>query len=109
MCRCSTAASARPRPVKDGKVRAIAVTGDHRDPSMPDVSTLQESGLKGADVASIWGLHAPPQTPIERRRLIRDSIVAAMQEPDVKKSLADRGYEPIGNTPEEQQARTATL
>ena len=95
--------------VKDGKVRAIAVTGDHRDPSMPDVPTLQESGLKGADVASIWGLHAPPETPIERRRLVRDAIVAAMQEPDVKKSLADRGYEPIGNTPEEQQARTAAL
>ena len=90
-------------------MRAIAVTGDHRDPSMPDVPTLQESGLKGADVASIWGLHAPPETPIERRRLIRDAIVAAMQEPDVRKSLADRGYEPIGNTPEEQQARTATL
>ena len=32
-----------------------------------------------------------------------------MKEPDVKKSLADRGYEPIGNTPEEQQVRTATL
>jgi tripartite-type tricarboxylate transporter receptor subunit TctC len=95
--------------VKDGKVRAIAVTGDHRDPSMPDVPTLQESGLKGADVASIWGLHAPPGTPIERRRLVRDAVVAAMQEPEILKSLAERGYEPIGNTPEELQAETAVL
>ena len=95
--------------VKDGKVRAIAVTGDHRDPSMPDVPTLQEGGLKGADVASIWGLHAPPGTPIEIRRAVRDAVAAVMQEPDLKQKLADRGYEPIVNTPEAHQAQTAAL
>ena len=95
--------------VKDGKVRAIAVTGDHRDPSMPDVPTLQEGGLKGADVASIWGLHAPPGTPIEIRRAVCDAVAAVMQEPDLKQKLADRGYEPIVNTPEAHQAQTAAL
>jgi tripartite-type tricarboxylate transporter receptor subunit TctC len=95
--------------VKDGKVRAIAVTGDHRDPSMPDVPTLQEAGLKGADVASIWGLHAPPNTPIEIRRAVRDAVAAVMQDPELKQKLADRGYEPIVNTPEAQQAETARL
>jgi tripartite-type tricarboxylate transporter receptor subunit TctC len=95
--------------VKDGKVRAIAVTGDHRDPSMPDVPTLQEGGLKGADVASIWGLHAPPNTPIEIRRAVRDAVAAALQDPELKQKLADRGYEPIVNTPEAQQAETARL
>ena len=39
--------------VKAGKVRAIAVTGTHRDPSMPDVPTLTEAGLAGADVTSV--------------------------------------------------------
>lgn len=95
--------------VKDGKVRAIAVTGDHRDPSMPDVPTLQEGGLKGADVASIWGLHAPPNTPMELRRTIRDAVAAVMQDQELKQKLADRGYEPIVNTPEEHRAQTAAL
>ncbi len=95
--------------VKDGKVRAIAVTGDHRDPSMPDVPTLQEGGLKGADVASIWGLHAPPATPIEIRRAMRDAVAAVLQEPELKQKLAERGYEPIANTPEAHQAQTAAL
>ena len=51
--------------VKSGKVRAIAVTGSHRDPSLPDVPTFTEAGLPDADVTSVWGLHAPANTPIE--------------------------------------------
>ena len=53
---------------KDGKVRAIARHRRSSRSRVPDVPTLQESGLKGADVTSIWGLHAPPGTPIEIRR-----------------------------------------
>ena len=40
---------------------------------------------------------------------MRDAVVAAMQEPEILKSLAERGYEPIGNTPEELQAQTVAL
>ncbi len=95
--------------VKDGKVRAIAVTGAHRDASMPDVPTLTEAGLKDADVSSIWGLHAPPATPIEIRRVLRDAVAEALREPEMVKKLAERGYEVVANTPEEHQAQTAAL
>ncbi|HYD08403.1 MAG TPA: tripartite tricarboxylate transporter substrate binding protein [Reyranella sp.] len=95
--------------VKSGKVRAIAVTGTHRSPSLPDVPTLTEAGLPGADVSSVWGLHAPPGTPIELRRKVRDVIAEAMRDPELAKKLADLGYEPIANTPEEHQAQTNAL
>jgi tripartite-type tricarboxylate transporter receptor subunit TctC len=95
--------------VKAGKVRAIAVTGSHRDASLPDVPTFTEAGLADADVTSVWGLHAPAGTPIALRRTIRDVIAEVMRDPDLAKRLAEYGYEPIANTPEEHQAQTAAL
>ena len=95
--------------IKDGKVRAIAVTGERRDPSMPDVPTMQEGGVKGADVSSVWGLHAPPGTPIEARRILRDALHAVMREPSMVAKLAERGYQIIASTPQEHQAQTAAL
>lgn len=95
--------------VKDGKVRAIAVTGKRRDPSMPDVPTFEESGLSGADVTSVWGLHAPPGTPIELRRQMREAIVEVMRDPETARKLAERGFETIASTPEEHQAETNRL
>jgi len=85
------------------------LTGTHRDPSMPDVPTFTEAGLAGADVTSVWGLHAPPGTPIEIRRTVRDAIAEALRDPALAKKLAEFGYEPIANTPEEHQAQTAAL
>jgi tripartite-type tricarboxylate transporter receptor subunit TctC len=95
--------------VKAGKVRAIAVTGSHRDPSLPDVPTFTEAGLADADVTSVWGLHAPAGTPIALRRTIRDVIAEVVRDPETAKRLVEYGYEPIANTPEEHQAQTAAL
>jgi tripartite-type tricarboxylate transporter receptor subunit TctC len=100
--------SARPH-VEQGKVRAIALTGERRDPSMPNVPTFREAGLDGADVTSVWGVHAPAQTPIEVRRALRDALVAVMRDPEMTQKLADRGYDIIGNTPEEHQKQTEAL
>ena len=95
--------------VKSGKVRAIAVTGLHRDPSLPDVPTFTEAGLSGADVTSVWGMHAPPNTPIEIRRALRGAIAEVLRDPALAQKLAEFGYEPIANTPEEHQAQTVAL
>jgi tripartite-type tricarboxylate transporter receptor subunit TctC len=95
--------------IKDGKVRAIAVTGEHRDSNLPDVPTFQESGLKGADVESIWGLHAPAGTPIELRRAMRAVVADVLRDPATVPKLTERGYEAIANTPEEHQAQTEAL
>jgi len=97
--------SARPL-VEAGRVKAIAVTGDQRDPAMPDVPTLQEQGLSGADVMSLWGVHAPAGTPLEVRSKLRDALVEVMQVPAMKQKLQGLGYAVVGNTPQEHQAQT---
>jgi tripartite-type tricarboxylate transporter receptor subunit TctC len=95
--------------IKDGKVRAIALTGDKRDPNVPDVATLHEQGLKDADVFSIWGLHAPAGTPIDTRRALHGAIVEVAKDPEVARKLLERGYEMTLTTPEEHQAQTVAL
>jgi tripartite-type tricarboxylate transporter receptor subunit TctC len=95
--------------IKDGKVRAIAITGDHRDPTLPDVPTFQESGLKDADVTSVWGLHAPAGTPLAIRQAVRDAVAEVMRDQEVVKKLVERGYETVANTPQEHQAQTDAL
>jgi tripartite-type tricarboxylate transporter receptor subunit TctC len=95
--------------IKDGKVRAIALTGGKRDPNVPDVATLHEQGLKDADVFSIWGLHAPAGTPIESRRAIHSAISEVAKDPELAKKLLERGYEMTLTTPEEHQAQTVAL
>jgi tripartite-type tricarboxylate transporter receptor subunit TctC len=95
--------------VEEGKLRAIGVTGVRRDPSMPNVPTLAEDGLPGVDVTSVWGVHAPAKTPGALRQQLRDAFVAAMQEPETAKKLADLGFQVIGNTPDEHQKQTNEL
>jgi tripartite-type tricarboxylate transporter receptor subunit TctC len=95
--------------VKAGKVRAIAVTGSHRDPALPDMPTFSEAGLHDADVTSVCGLHAPPAAPIERRRAVRDAIAEVRRDPELAQRLADYGDGPIANTTGEHQAQTIAL
>ena len=100
--------SARPQ-IESGKIRAIAVTGRRRDPSMPNVPTFEESGLKGVDMTSIWGIHAPAGTPLAVRRRLRELLVEVMRTPEVTKRMNDQGYDIIGTTPEEHDAETRRL
>ena len=90
--------------IEAGKIRAIAVTGKKRDPSVPNVPTFEESGLKGVDVTSIWGIHAPVGTPLAVRRTLRNMLVEVMRMPDVTVKLNDAGYDIIGSTPEDHEA-----
>ena len=92
-----------------GRIRAIAVTGKKRDPSVPNVPTFEEAGLKGVDVTSIWGIHAPAATPLALRRQLRDAFVEVMRTPEVTARLNEAGYDVVGSTPEEHDAETRRL
>ena len=95
--------------VEAGKIRAIAVTGRRRDPSMPNVPTFEEAGLKGVDMTSIWGIHAPAGTPMPIRRVLRDMLVEVMRQPEVTAKLNEQGYDILGTTPDEHDAETRRL
>lgn len=95
--------------VEAGSIVAIGVTGSERAAAMPDVPTLEESGVPGVTITSLWGVHAPAGTPLAVREKLRDAFVAAMAEPSLKERLDNLGYIPIGNTAEEHQAQTEEL
>lgn len=90
--------------IKAGKLRALAVTTATRSRALPDVPTLDESGLKGFNLGTWFGVLAPAATPREIVSRLNAEIVKIINSPEFKKKMDDIGAEPIGNTPE-QMAR----
>ncbi len=80
--------------IKGGKIKAYAVTTPTRVPSLPDVPTLQESGIKGADVAVWHGLYAPAGTPKPVIDRLSVALQAALADPLVKTRFGELGTEP---------------
>ena len=87
--------------IRSGKLVAIAIASPKRNPQLPEVPTVAESGLPGFDVTSWYGIVARAGTPREIVRKINRDMVEALQTEDVKSKLAGLGLEPVGNTPEE--------
>ena len=86
----------------DSKVlRALAVTADDRHPSLKDVPTVEESGVKPYDVASWNALAAPAGTPADVLRAINRAANEALRQPAVLKQLQALGVRPKGGTPEQ--------
>ncbi|MGE5523249.1 MAG: Bug family tripartite tricarboxylate transporter substrate binding protein [Rhodospirillaceae bacterium] len=88
--------------LKAGKIRALGVTGLKRSPSLPDVPTLDEQGLKGFELTQWQGVLVPAGTPRAIIDKLHDGIVKALKMPDVVERLSTQGgNELVGNTPEE--------
>jgi tripartite-type tricarboxylate transporter receptor subunit TctC len=90
--------------VAGGKLRALAVTGAKRSALLPQVPTLNESGVKDADVYSWQGIAAPKGLPADVKAKLHAAIVAALNDPAVKPKLLEVGFEIVGNTPEQFSA-----
>ncbi|MEN9538033.1 MAG: hypothetical protein RLZZ126_268 [Pseudomonadota bacterium] len=86
--------------IKNGKMRALAVTSLQRVDDLPQVPTVAESGYRGFDAATWFGFVAPAGTPKEVVARLNTEINKALQAPDVKKKLMDQGAEVLGSTPE---------
>jgi tripartite-type tricarboxylate transporter receptor subunit TctC len=92
------------RQARDGKLRAIAVTGSKRTPAAPDIPTVAESGVQGYEVTTFYGVSAPAKTPRPIVERLHTEIVRALQSPDVREKLQGLGADPVGNTPEQYAA-----
>jgi len=87
--------------VRAGKLRALAVTGDKRSALLPDVPTLSEAGVKGADVYSWQAVAAPRGLPADVKAKLHAAMVAALNDAAVKPKLTELGFEIVANTPEQ--------
>jgi tripartite-type tricarboxylate transporter receptor subunit TctC len=92
--------------VRAGKLRAIAVTTEKRSPSMPDLPTIAETGVKGYEAGSWYGLSAPAGTSKEIIARLHAEAVKVMALPDVKDRLFNAGFEVVTSNPEQFAAFT---
>ncbi len=96
----STIPAALPH-LKSGKLRALAVTSKHRVEMVPDVPTVDESGLPGFEVVGWFGIFAPTGTPKPVIAKLNETINVVLKMPDVQTRLARQGLIPGGGTPED--------
>jgi len=82
--------------IKDGKLRALAITATKRSSALPDVPTMDELGAKGQEAETMQGVLAPAGTPKEIVDLLQREIAAAIAMPDVKEKIITLGFEPSG-------------
>lgn len=85
--------------LKSGKLYALAVTSASRSPAIPDVPTLDESGLKGLDVRQWWGILVPAGTPPDIIVKLHEAFVEIVKRPDIQERMATLGAEPAGTNP----------
>jgi tripartite-type tricarboxylate transporter receptor subunit TctC len=81
---------------KEGKVRALAITGAARSPALPDVPTLDELGIKGQEAETMQGVLLPAGTPKPIVDLLQAEIARIVHVPEVKDKLLASGLEPDG-------------
>lgn len=91
--------------VKQGRLKALAVTTTRRSSTFPDLPTVSESGARGFDVAAWFGLVAPKSTPKAVVSKIQAEVVRILALPEVRQKLGTMGLEPVGNSPEEFAAQ----
>ena len=90
--------------VKAGKVKALGVSSTKRVPALPDVPTIAESGVPGYDANGYFGLMAPAGVPSAIVAKVNAAVVTIVQEPGMRKTLSDLGYEASPSTPAEHAA-----
>ncbi len=86
--------------LKSGALRAIGVMGKQRVPTLPDVPTIAEQGFPEVDVAGWFAVVAPPKLPAAQVQRVREAVVTAFNDPEVKAAMAKQDNLIHPSTPE---------
>ncbi|MFN9488526.1 MAG: tripartite tricarboxylate transporter substrate binding protein [Betaproteobacteria bacterium] len=87
--------------VRDRRLRALAVTGPKRALAAPEVATVDESGLRGYDITSWFGVMLQSAAPAETVARLHRDLAKTLQFADIREKLAALGSEGVGSTPAE--------
>lgn len=90
--------------IRDGRVRALAVTSPERVLSLPDVPTISESWIKGYEASAWQGLMVPAAVPAPIVARLNLEILKVLALPDVRAQMAKQGTDPLGSTPDAYNA-----
>ena len=90
--------------IQGGKFRAVAVSTSKRSHVLPQVPTIQESGVPGFDISAWYGIFAPAATPPAIVQRLNAEIVKAMNAPQAKERIEASGYQIVGSTPAQLDA-----
>ena len=89
-------------PVKAGRIKAIAIGGKSRSPLLPEVPTFTELGYPEVETHAWFGFFVPAGSPTEAVTRVSQETKKILEDPGFRqKALIDRGYEPVGSSPEE--------
>ena len=83
--------------VKDGKLRALAITSAKRLPLVPDLPTMQEAGVAGYEMVGWNGIFVPKNTPADIVGKLNAVLAKLLNSDAVKTQMAKLGAEPVGN------------
>ena len=88
-------------PLKSGRIKAIAIGGATRSPLFPEVPTFAELGYPEVETHAWFGLFLPAGSPRETVSRLYADVKRIIDDPEFRqKQLVDRGYEPIGSSPD---------
>ena len=90
--------------LQGGRLKALGVASSQRHPSLPDVKTLEEQGIKGVDTNNWYALFAPARTPPAVIEALNKAVRNTLANPAVRDKLLKTGTEPAGSTPQELAA-----
>lgn len=79
---------------KQGKVRALAVTSRERNPALPDIPTVAESGVKGFEVVGFYGFFAPKDTPKDVVAKLSEAFKQVLTSAEVRERMVSQGADP---------------
>ncbi len=87
--------------ITSGQVKAFAVTSRQRSAALPNVSTMEEGGVQGAELDSWFGLFAPAKTPDEIIGLLNAEVKKILTVPEIRQQLSKEGGDVVGDSPQE--------